>query len=147
MCSLQPVYGSSGGTDWHAVFFLSAGISIHIKESRLVPFLLGDCRSQSPLPDVNGNKDGETVRWFRAKEPKWVLWFQRNPALQGICKVSLPVFFQTVTSKAFCQWRRVKDKQAGLMGNFALIMMTYKCYCKTSDSTVIVRPSLKYLTL
>lgn len=57
MCSLQPVDHDSGGTDWHAVFSLSADININIKESCLVPFLLGNCRSQSPLPDVNGNKE------------------------------------------------------------------------------------------
>lgn len=72
MCYLQPVYGGSGVADWHAVFSLSAGISIHIKESCLVPFLLGTCRSQSLLPDVNGNRE-KLVHRFRVKEPKWVL--------------------------------------------------------------------------
>lgn len=55
---------------WHIIFSLPGVISIHIKESFLVPFPLGSFRSQSPLPDVNGNKGRETAHWFRVKESK-----------------------------------------------------------------------------
>lgn len=131
----------------HAASCPSAAVGVCIKASCVVPSHLGSSRSWSPRPDGNGSNARETAPPFKAGEPKRVLWFQRNSAPWGLGKVRLPAPFWIVTPKVVLRHRRVEDKQASLLDTFTLIMMTYKCHCKTSDSAVRGRPSLKCLIL
>lgn len=104
-CYLQPVYGGSGGADWHAVFSPSAGISIHIKESCLVPFLLGNCRSQSLLPDVNGNREKLFID-SEQKSPSGCFDFRETLPCKGSARLDCQCFgnfVQIVTPKVFWQ--------------------------------------------
>lgn len=91
MCSVQPVYGCSGRADWHAVFSLFAGISIHIKESCLVPFLLGNCRSQSLLADVNGNKEKLFID-SEQKSPSGCFDFRETLPCKGSARLDCQCF-------------------------------------------------------
>lgn len=70
---------------------LSAGISIHIKESCLVPFLLGNCRSQSLLPDVNGNKEKLFID-SEQKSPSGCFDFRETLPCKGSARLDCQCF-------------------------------------------------------